>query len=1058
MRPLKLTMSAFGPYGGVEEVDFTRWYQGGLLLITGDTGAGKTTIFDALTFALYGEASGESRTPRMLRSDFAAPETPTYVRLSFSYRGRTYCVERNPEYTRPKLRGRRGDAKQAAAAVLTLPDGSVAAGVNEVNRRLEEILGLSRAQFGQLAMIAQGEFRHLLLARTEERSAIFSRIFDTSMYGTLQLRLREQAGAAERELEDWNTRLLHLMQGLQCPEDQPALSAWLASPDLFHVEEFFPLLEQAIAADETRDSQLGQELARFDQILLDQAAQLAEGEALLAQWDQYDQALGEQQALLSQEAERETQRLRLERAELADALSQMEALYQQRKEDHEKKQALLVPAQADLDRQEQLRQAYGDRYQAALAVEDQRQVLRDQVRRLEEELSQYDTLETLQKQQADGAASWKRWKQEREGTLAQADQARQQIQMQQQALSQLADPTGGQYAQEPEGGAQAFTIVQRQAVAAQRDVEQAQLAKTRLEQLWRELLRQRELTDDYRAAQERAEQALVAYTQAHDTYEQAYRSFLREQAGLMAMQLTDGQPCPVCGATQHPQPAAASPTAPSATQVEQAKTQMEQARQVSESAVSGAQVVRSQQIEQTNRVLEQAATLFPQEPLEQLYGELPERMDQAQQALEQAETQARTAGEHLTAAQSILDELSQLLQAERAAQALAEQQRQKEEAAQRQMETAAVQAQSLSSRLLYPERQEAQAVLIQSKKKLDKWNRTYTETEQNFRQAETGVQTARTRLEQLQEQLSQSQSQLDQAEQDLHQAATARMGSWDAYCQARLTPEEREGLQQQVEAYTRQKEAIRAALQTLARSIQGRPRPQLEPIRQAQEQCRQERNQCQDRHSQLFARLQHNRKSREQLRLAAARQKQVNRRCAMLRDLADTVNGNLKGKQKLSLERYIQGAYFDRVLDAANQRLLQMSDGRFRLRRRADGGLVSQTGLDLDVFDEYTGTQRDVRTMSGGESFQASLALALGMADVVQAHAGGVQLDAMFIDEGFGSLDGEALEHALRILEQLTNGQRLVGVISHVEELRQRIEQKLVVRATRQGSHLECLG
>ena len=170
MRPLKLTMSAFGPYGGVEEVDFTRWYQGGLLLITGDTGAGKTTIFDALTFALYGEASGESRTPRMLRSDFAAPETPTYVRLSFSYRGRTYCVERNPEYTRPKLRGR-GDAKQAAAAVLTLPDGSVAAGVNEVNRRLEEILGLSRAQFGQLAMIAQGEFASLQEARDAIRAS-----------------------------------------------------------------------------------------------------------------------------------------------------------------------------------------------------------------------------------------------------------------------------------------------------------------------------------------------------------------------------------------------------------------------------------------------------------------------------------------------------------------------------------------------------------------------------------------------------------------------------------------------------------------------------------------------------------------------------------------------------------------------------------------------------------------------------------------------------------------------------------------------------------------------
>ena len=1054
MKPLQLTMSAFGPYGGVETVDFTRWEQGGLLLITGDTGAGKTTIFDAITFALYGEASGESRSPRMLRSDFATPEIPTYVRLVFSYRGQTYCVERNPEYTRPKLRGK-GEAKQAASAVLTLPDGTVSTGVNEVNRRLEEILGLSRTQFGQLAMIAQGEFRRLLLARTEERSAIFSRIFDTSIYGTLQQRLREQVNAAERELEEQNASLLQVLQGLHCPEDQPDLSAWLASPDLFHLEAFFPFLDQAIAADEMQDSQLGQELARLDQVLLDQAAQLAEGEALIAQWDQYDQVLGEQQTLLAQESEMEAQRYRLDQAEQADVLSQMEALYQQRKADQKEQAALLAPAQAELHRQEQLRQDYGNRYQAALAVEEQRQALRDRVRRLEEESSQYDALETLQKQQADSVATWQHRKQEREATLAQEAQAQQQIQLQQEMLWQLANATGRLVATEAEGATQAFAEIQRSATVAQREAEQARLKKMSLEQLTQELRRQQTLTADYQAAQIHAEQALAQYVRMHDVYEQGYRSFLREQAGLMAAQLREGQPCPVCGSTHHPQPTVVSPAAPSAVQIEQAKIQMEQARQASESAAAEAQVLHSQQADQTSRVLEQAAALFPQKTLEQIQAELPQRVEQAEKIVDQAEQDACTAAEHLQTAESILKTLEQLLQAERAAQALAEQQRQLTDAAQRQMETAALQVQALSSRFVYPQREEAQAALAQSQRKLDKWNRTYAETERNFHQAETAVQTARTRLEQLQDQLAQSQIQLDRAEQELRRAATERMGSWEAYCQARLEPKKRAELQEQVETYTRQKEAFRTTIQTLARSIQGRPRPQLEPIRQAQSQCKQMREQYQIQRSQHFARLEHNRRSRKQLQLAARQQTQTRQTCAMLRDLADTVNGNLKGKQKLSLERYIQGAYFDRVLHAANRRLLQMSDGRFRLLRRLEGGLVSQTGLDLDVFDEYTGTQRDVRTMSGGESFQAALALALGMADVVQAHAGGVRLDAMFIDEGFGSLDGDALEHALRILEQLTTGQRLVGVISHVDELRQRIEQKLVVRSTRQGSHLD---
>ncbi|MDO4733346.1 MAG: SbcC/MukB-like Walker B domain-containing protein, partial [Bacillota bacterium] len=361
----------------------------------------------------------------------------------------------------------------------------------------------------------------------------------------------------------------------------------------------------------------------------------------------------------------------------------------------------------------------------------------------------------------------------------------------------------------------------------------------------------------------------------------------------------------------------------------------------------------------------------------------------------------------------------------------------------------------LCGQLLFCRREEAEKDLQASRGKLERWNRSYDEVEQGFRKAETAAQAAAVRLGQLQSQLAEAQRMAETAEKELRCAAISRMGSWELYRRSLRSEEEKAVLQKRISDFGQEKSALAAEKSSLERSIQGRALPDLEGLQQEQLQLRAQREQLQQAQNRILSRLDRNRLSRDSIRRIAEKTAEQGRKCAMLQDLSDTLNGTLKGKQKITLERYIQSAYFDRVLESANQRLSRMSEGRFQLRRRVENAHSAQSGLELDVFDEYTGSQRDVRSMSGGESFKASLALALGLADVVQAHAGGVQLEAMFIDEGFGSLDGDSLEQAMRVLEQLSSGKRLVGIISHVEELRQRIDRKLIVKGGPRGSHLQ---
>jgi len=727
MRPLHLTMSAFGCYAGECSLDFTLLGEQGLYLITGETGAGKTTIFDAITFALYGEASGEYRKPDMLRSKYAAPERETFVELTFAYRGKAYTVRRSPEYGRPKQRGE-GTTRRAADAVLTYPDGRVTAKPRDVNAAVVDIMGITRAQFVQIAMIAQGDFLRLLLAKTEERQDILRRIFDTRLYQEFQERLKREARTLKDRCDELTRSIGQYKNGIVYDDNRPPAPL----PDA----ELLQWLAERNAADETS-------LRENNRAAGDVAKRL---EAL-------NQALGKAQ---------QEQRAR----------------------------AALEAAQAALPEQR------GRRAQALALLEQ------EQARQPERE-------------------------------------------------------------------------------ALQRSMLQLEAVLPKIEQL-------RQLRAQLLGAQERYRRSSGAAAQAREEYERLYKAYLDAQAGILARGLVSGEPCPVCGAAEHPRPAVLRGEAPDRAALRQAKAtaaQMDkEAREASGSAAALLGQVRAGEAELTGQPPEEASA------------------------------------------------------------ALREQRRRK------------------------------------------------AAMDQALKDAQAALERVNTQLAGTQSQIAALQAQLEGA----RPADAAALREEMAACQAGQTRLKKQG-------------------------------------------------------EDIAHRLRSNVAVCRNIGAAAAQLAGVEENLRWLAPLSDTANGDLRGKERVKLETYVQMAHFDRILARANTRLMVMTGARYELKRRDGGSRQSQSGLDLDVADHYNGTQRDVRTLSGGESFMASLSLALGLSDEIQSYAGGIRLDAMFVDEGFGSLDETTLSQAVRALLGVAESRRLVGIISHVGELKERIGRQIVVTKDRAG-------
>ena len=904
MRPLKLTMSAFGPYAGQTTVDFDALGTTGLYLITGDTGAGKTTIFDAIAYALYGEASGETRESSMLRSKYAEPETPTFVELIFANGGERYTVRRNPEYTRPKTRGT-GTTVQKADAELTMPDGRVITKTREVTAAVTEVIGVDRAQFSRIAMIAQGEFRRLLLAQTDERKAIFRQIFRTGKYLALQNRLKDDAAALEKTCGELVAALRSTAETIGC-DDPDAL------PDAEDTDALLTALDALIDADADARAQAGtkheQAKAQHAQVLTD---------------------LGKAQAV-------------------------------------EQARAELKTAEADLQQAQREQAAARTALDTAEAKQPNMEQLLQDIARLQDALSQY---EQLDKQRAQAKAA----REALEEKTAALELARTQAQTAEQACKD----TRAQLAEQP-----TLAVAAEQTAQEQKAAEQRCKALTELDQ---QRKRCAELQKKLEAAQEKYTQAAEAAQAALAHYSALDRAYLDAQAGILARTLTPGQPCPVCGATEHPCPADAPEQTPDAAARKRAKADSEQAQRDAEACSAEAAALRGQ-LTAVREALETAcAALTP--PLD------PETLAQTLPALqEKAAQDARGCAGRLAEQRAQLDKLQTLADELSAQEAALQQQRD------------AIQA------------------------------------------GETDCAARAARCDELDAAAANRAAELPHADSGAAKAALTQAQTHEALRQALDTAQKQHAAAQAKCAQ------LRGKIATLHTQTDAAPAADIAALQAQCDALSARIDALQLQMNALDTRLQQNRTARAKLDTQRQEYDAAHERWQWVHALAATANGAIPGQEKITLEAFLQAAYFDRILGRANTRLLIMSGGQYELRRcERAGDNRSQTGLELEVVDHYNGTARSVKTLSGGETFAASLSLALGLSDEVQSSAGGVQLEAMFVDEGFGSLDSEALQQALTALVGVSGGYRIVGIISHVAELKERIDRQIIVTKDRSG-------
>ena len=926
MRPLRLTLSAFGPYAAQTTLDLEKLGKGGLYLITGDTGAGKTTLFDAITYALYDHSSSGIREGSMLRCKYADDKTPTFVELEFEVHGVRYTVRRNPEYQRPKARGE-GMTTEKADATLTYPDDRPpVTKAKDVTAAVQEIIGLDYNQFSQIVLIAQGQFTKLLNASTEERSRIFRKLFRTQRYAQLQERLQAEAAALNQQRTAQNAKLDSLLSGLQFTPEGPDAEAL-----------------RALCAQTVPETAL----ALLDALTARQAAALEEASTALqtteAQLDTVQQQLG-----AAAQAQRLAQQLAARQAELASAKPALDA------------------ARAEADRHA------GDAAQL--------DALTAQVTQAQSALAAYDALDALCRQQAEARDTARL-------AAAQAQKRRTQL----DSLNAVLAAAETDLAALADADTRLLTLQTRSAQLAQRGEALAKLEQ-RLADCQRQTKAAHKAQESYRAA-------AAAQDDARARRDALERAFLDAQAGLLAESLTEGMPCPVCGSTHHPARALLPHTAPTQAQVEAARQSAAAADRQAQSASAAAQSALAAANEAKISLRRDAETLLPERftapegtvPL--TFALMSNVLAEETAALqtEQADCAARcrqAEADCRRKAQLEADRQAKTRQRPALEQAAAEADR---SAAAQNASADALEGQIAERRaaLPYPRRADAQAAL-------DK-------LEADRRALRTGMDTAQRRLK--------------QAEQAVAAAEAA------------------------VEALTAQQTAAQKEL----------PARSAEELTAQQTELTAAREALRSREKQLSAQLLPNRKTAAQYRAAAEARQALENRWQWVSALAATAGGTLTSKQKIRLEAYIQMNYLDRILRYANTRLMQMTAGQYELERIGAENQRSQSGLDLGVIDHYNGTRRSVKTLSGGESFKASLALALGLSDEVQSSAGGIRLDTLFLDEGFGSLDEESLELAIRVLSGLTEGDRLVGIISHVGALKDRIDRQVVVHKARTG-------
>ncbi|MBD2872587.1 SbcC/MukB-like Walker B domain-containing protein [Paenibacillus arenilitoris] len=1021
MRPLKLTMTAFGPYRDTETIDFGQLEDRRLFVISGNTGAGKTSIFDAICFAIYGSASGEDRSdPRMLRSHFAEEDTHTAVSFEFAVGRRSFLVMRQM----PHRKGGNKSETGGKAELYETTDGEAVPAVDrfavsDVNAKLEAIIGLTKDQFSQIVMLPQGEFRKLLTSDTDNKEEILRKIFRTELYERLESRFQQK----NRELHDLlkderateSAYMKQAREALPVREDGGLArtfrqEAYSAAQVLEALEEELAHYGSLAAASERRKGEMAAELELGEN-------RLREAIALNAKHDELERKQSQYEQLDARKEEYETKERRLALADRAARLEPYEEQAERAKADAEAKRSRLAIRQESLEA--------ADRASALAAEQFRTEELREGERRqAEQELHRLTEL-------APAVRALARQRQEVETLLKEEQGCGAKLAACETELARLREAKQALGIRIKETESETVPLAGK--LDRLRQIEQQGKQLKRLADIEKELARIAQLETAFRQSME----------QARLEHERLETAWIEGQASMLAAHLHDGKPCPVCGSESHPAKAEPAADVPSRERLQQSKEQLGAAeRELAEASAQAAAALAARE-EGAKELAEYGVQARnPEEQrgmLLQQWRQLKEETDRLQAKVQQ-----------LPDMRSEAEGLEQLLEKQLAERERRQQQQQRlvidrttrQSALQQELDR-------IPEQLRTSERLEAK--LAEQRALADRLNAAWKLAQERLQAASTKLAEQKAYAEQAAQQLVEAESSLVAA-QERQREELLKAGFDDAghYREAAMAAPDREAVRTELDSYRQAAALLERQLAELRQELDGKPRIDIAGLQERLADLKRRLEQAiKDAESAL-------RIGREAQRLSASIAEasgRVRALEAMLEEVMD-VYQMLKGDNalKISFERYILIEFLEHILYAANERLKGLSNGQFELQRsdrlETRG---KQSGLGLDVYDAYTGQNRDVKTLSGGEKFNASLCLALGMTDVIQSHQGGVSIEMMFIDEGFGSLDEESLQKAIAALVDLQKAGRMIGVISHVQELKDAFPACLEVNKTKEG-------
>ena len=1054
MRPIRLTMSAFGPYAGlVEAVDFTKFGEQGLFLISGDTGAGKTTIFDAICFALYGKTSGAYRNTDSLRSDYAEPDTDTFVELEFTHQGKHCVVRRSPKYKRAKKRGS-GMVETQETAVLQVDGREPVEGKRSVDEAVDALLRIDFDQFKQISMIAQGEFRELLHADSAKRSEILQKVFMTSGYVQVGDILKSRKNGLEQELGNRSRSILQYFAGVTAAEDsaekehaEQLRKQAGQTHQVWNAAEMLEVLEHLTEEDRIRADRLDAELPEIREQIDAKNAALTLAEAN-NQALEHCEALAKRQGelLAGQEAvNREAEKVRLEKA----AVYQAKPLYDQWKRAEKEASEAATRVKGLQAAQTQAVRAREEAVQAqaqAAPGRIQAETLRIQASHMKEKEPLYEKKEQLLKEGQELDQRKRKLESMRAKLQKQDEEMQQQTIRMEARLEELKDTD--------------VQAAQIQTLYRDLDQQKKLLADT--------LQREGKALTEAKEAEKKAQEALILAQNNHgrllERWNHIQKIYENNRAGILAQNLKEGQPCPVCGSLHHPAPAGITADSVTDQEVKTAQEAEQAAREMRQQAAAAAEgccVARKEK----DRQLVSRLRDHLQSTLAAGCAEPRSTEDWVQLAKSEGrsivarlkELRARYAV--LKAAHEEQEKIGKDLKKLRADLEFLRQDTMQKINQQMTDVLGAIAANASAGEhmpaLEYPD-------LASAVKTRENWEQQASLLEAQVKRTEETRQRADTALAAAQAALASGQEAEEKAEAQSSRTAHDAQAKWE---EAGFTSEEHLlGFFVKEEVILREEKAIQEyrtevavneqQLAAAKEACKGIVRVDTESLRVSLAALEEKRTQVIRRKNEAENRRENNMKIHGWIREQSTKLDQDRESYGIYVRLCELVCGQIKGKQKVTLEQYVQAAGFDSILAAANRRLRPMSQGQYELYRHESKEDKGHTALTLDILDNFTGKKRPVSTLSGGESFQASLSLALGLSDTITANAGGIQVDSLFIDEGFGTLDRQSLEDAMEILTSLSDSSKLIGIISHREELMESIPQQIRVSKTREGSVL----